>query len=106
MRTQSLPPRARGLYSAWFAHGLISADRGAIAAGLWADLCAVSLNNPVLYGRKGDERLDSLIFAGHDGLVRDVWAAGRHVVRDGRHIDHDRITADYLACIGQLQERM
>lgn len=81
-------------------------ETGAIATGLWADLCALSLNNPVLYGRKGDEILDSLIFAGHDGLVNDVWAAGRHVVREGRHIDHDRITADYLACIGRLQERM
>lgn len=81
-------------------------ETGAIATGLWADLCALSLNNPVLYGRKGDEILDSLIFAGHDGLVNEVWAAGRHVVREGRHIDHDRITADYLACIGRLQERM
>ena len=41
-----------------------------------------------------------------DGLVRDVWAAGRHVVRDGRHRDRDRITADYLDCIASLQEWM
>lgn len=81
-------------------------DTGAIREGLWADLCAVSLRNPVMFGRKGDEMLDSLIFAGGEGLVRDVWAAGRHVVRDGRHMDRDGIIADYLTCISGLQERM
>ena len=96
------------LYEAGLDGGATAAgrDTGAIVAGLWADLCAVSLDNPVLCGRKGDERLDSLIFAGSDGLVRDVWAAGRHVVRNGRHLDHDRITSDYCACIARLQERM
>jgi len=104
------PGRSTGrvIFEAGLDGGATAAGRetGAIATGLWADLCALSLNNPVLYGRKGDEILDSLIFAGHDGLVSDVWAAGRHVVRDGQHQDHDRITADYLACIGRLQERM
>ncbi len=104
------PERSTGrvLYEAGLDGGATAAGRetGAIAAGLWADLCAVGLDNPVLFGRKGDERLDSLIFAGGDGLVRDVWAAGRHVVCEGRHRDHDRITAGYLACIGRLQERM
>jgi formiminoglutamate deiminase len=104
------PARSTGrvIYEAGLDGGATAAGRetGAIATGLWADLCAVSLDNPVLYGRKGDEWLDSLVFAGGEGLVRDVWAAGRHVVRDGRHKDHDRITAAYLACIGQLRERM
>ena len=99
---------SRVLYEAGLDGGATAAgrDTGAIAPGLWADLCAVSLDNPVLAGRKGDAALDSLIFAGHDGLVRDVWAAGRHVVQDGWHKEHERITADYLACIGRLQERM
>jgi formiminoglutamate deiminase len=98
----------RVLYEAGLDGGATAAGRetGAIAPGLWADLCAVALDNPVLYGRKNDECLDSLVFAGGEGLVRDVWAAGRHVVRDGRHKEHDRITADYLACIRRLQERM
>ncbi len=98
----------RVLYEAGLDGGATAAGRetGAIAAGLWADLCAVSLDNPVLAGREGDEMLDSLIFAGHDGLVRDVWAAGRHVVEGGRHRDHDAITAGYLACIARLKERM
>ena len=98
----------RVLYDAGLDGGATAAGRntGAIRAGLWADLCAASLENPVMAGRAGDQMLDSLIFAGGDGLVRDVWAAGRHVVQDGRHLDRDRIIADYLACIARLQERM
>lgn len=104
------PERSTGrvLYEAGLEGGARAAGResGAIREGLWADLCAVSRQNPVMVARDGDQMLDSLIFAGGDGLIRDVWAAGRHVVRDGRHIDRDRISADYLARIARLQERM
>lgn len=98
----------RVLYQAGLDGGATAAgrDSGAIRAGLWADLLAVDLNNPVMAGRKGDQMLDSLIFAGDDRLVRDVWSAGRHVVTGGRHIDRDAITADYLATIARLQERL
>lgn len=81
-------------------------DTGAIAAGLWADMVSVDLQNPVMAGRAGDQMLDSLIFAGHDGLIRDVWSAGRHVVQNGRHMDHDRIMSEYLQTIARIQERM
>lgn len=104
------PDRSTGrvLYDAGLDGGAAAAgrDTGAIGQGLWADLCALSLDTPVLAGRRGDQLLDSLIFAGGDGLVRDVWAAGRHVVRDGRHADRDRIVADYVGCITRLQARM
>ena len=96
------------LYEAGLDGGATAAGRetGAIRAGLWADLCAVSRANPVLAGRDGDAMLDSLVFAGGDGLVREVWAAGRHVVREGRHVERDRIVAEYLACIAGLEQRM
>jgi formiminoglutamate deiminase len=104
------PGRSTGrvLYDAGLDAGATAAGRatGAIAPGLWADLCALSCDNPVLAGRGDDALLDSLIFAGGDGLVQDVWAAGRHVVHYGRHRDHERITADYRACITRLRERM
>lgn len=104
------PERSTGrvLYDAGLDGGATAAgrDTGAIREGLWADLCALALDTPVMAGRKGDRMLDSLVFAGGDGLVREVWAAGRHVVQGGRHPDHDRIVADYLACIASLQERM
>ena len=96
------------IYEAGLAASPTAAGRetGAIAPGLWADLVAVDLKNPVMFGRGNDQMLDSLIFAGHDGLVRDVWSAGRHVVQEGRHMDHDRIMAQYLAVIARIQDRM
>ncbi|HET9068831.1 MAG TPA: formimidoylglutamate deiminase, partial [Amaricoccus sp.] len=104
------PGRSTGrvLYEAGLEGGATAAGRetGAIRAGLWADLCAVSRANPVMAGREGDAMLDSLIFAGGDRLVREVWAAGRHVVQGGRHVAREGIVADYLACIAGLERRM
>lgn len=39
-------------------------------------------------------------------LASDVRAARRHGVRNGMHLDHDRMIADYLISIGGLQECM
>lgn len=104
------PGRSTGrvLYEAGLDGGASAAGRetGAIAPGLWGDLLAVGTDNPVMIGRRGDAALDSLVFAGGDGLASDVWAAGRHVVTGGRHIAHDRIAADYMACIRRLQDRL
>ena len=104
------PGRSTGrvLYEAGLDGGATAAGRatGAIAPGRWADLCAIDLANPVMAGREGDALLDSLVFAGGDGLVTDVWAAGRHVVREGRHVGRDAIVAGYLACIAGLKARL
>lgn len=104
------PERSTGrvLYEAGLAASATAAgrDTGAIAPGLWADLVAIDMENPVMFGRAGDQLLDSLIFAGHDGLVCDVWSAGRHLVKQGRHVDHDRIASDYLKTIARIQDRM
>ncbi|MGA0616579.1 formimidoylglutamate deiminase [Paracoccus sp. KR1-242] len=104
------PDRSTGrvIYQAGLDGGATAAGRetGAIRAGLWADLCAVDLKNPVMFGRDEDQMLDSLIFAGHDGLVSDVWSAGRHMVQGGRHLERDAIMAEYLAAISRVQERM
>lgn len=98
----------RVLYEAGLDGGATAAGRatGAIAPGLWGDLLGVRTDNAVLAGRRGDTALDSLVFAGGDGLASEVWAAGRHMVADGRHIARDRIIADYVACIRRLQDRL
>ncbi|HMM08021.1 MAG TPA: formimidoylglutamate deiminase [Paracoccus solventivorans] len=104
------PGRSTGrvLYEAGLDGGGSAAGRetGAIAPGLWGDLLAVGMDNPVMVGRRGDAALDSLVFAGGDGLASEVWAAGRHVVTGGRHIARDRIAADYMTCIRRLQGRL
>jgi formimidoylglutamate deiminase len=78
-------------------------DSGAIAAGRLADLLALDGDAVDLVGRVGDAVLDCWIFAGDDRMVRDVWAAGRHVVREGRHIRREAITRAYLDCTRRLK---
>ena len=57
-----------------------------------------------LEGLEGDTLLDAWIFAGDDRLVTDVWAAGRHVVKAGRHVRRDEIEARYRRAMNVLRE--
>ena len=70
-------------------------EAGAIAPGLWADLVAVDGSHPALAGLDGDALLDGLVFAAGREVVREVWAAGRHMVRAGRHVARERIRARF-----------
>lgn len=79
-------------------------NSGVIAPGYLADLVALDGAATDLIGRQGDAILDTWIFCSGDALVRDVWAAGRHVVQGGRHLRRDRIAAQYRACLTRLAE--
>jgi formimidoylglutamate deiminase len=81
-------------------------DAGRIAPGHWADLVALGGDATDFIGRRGDQLLDTWIFAGTDAAVSDVWAAGRHVVRDGIHVARDAITAAYRATLRRLEDAM
>ena len=79
-------------------------DSGTIAAGRLADLLALDGNATNLLGRNGDQLIDSWIFAGDDGLVTDVWSAGRHQVQGGRHIARAAIESEYRKVLHHLVE--
>ncbi|WP_170328248.1 formimidoylglutamate deiminase [Ruegeria arenilitoris] len=77
---------------------------GQIKAGDWGDLIGLSTDTPALAGRGSDQLLDSLLFSGQGGnAITDVWSAGRHMVKNGRHALRDRIVADYVALMKSLQ---
>ena len=80
--------------------------RGVIAAGEWADLLALDGTHVDLVGRRGDTVLDAWIFAGDDRMVRDVWAAGRHMVTNGQHLRRDEITARYVQTLAGLRDAL
>ncbi|TAG30070.1 MAG: formimidoylglutamate deiminase, partial [Rhodobacterales bacterium] len=78
-------------------------DSGAIAVGTWADLVALDLGDLRLEGFAGDALLDAAIFAGHDGLVTDLWSAGRPIVQSGRHIARDAVATRFRATMQRLR---
>ncbi|MFN4191299.1 MAG: formimidoylglutamate deiminase [Tabrizicola sp.] len=80
--------------------------RGVIAVGEWADLLALDTKDLRLEGLSDDRLLDALIFAGRDGLVSDLWSAGRHIVRDGRHIARDAVADRFRATMRRLRDAL
>ncbi|OAN73354.1 formimidoylglutamate deiminase [Jannaschia sp. EhC01] len=79
-------------------------DGGRIEAGAWADLIGLDDDTQWLCNRSGDATLDSLVFGGGgQACIRDVWSAGRHVVREGRHIRRDAIIGTFKATMQRLE---
>lgn len=75
---------------------------GRIAPGYRADLIALASDHPRLYGRHGDDLLDSWIFSGNENLVRDVYVGGKKLIDNGRHHDEEKIAQNYRATLDQL----
>jgi len=96
----------RRLYEAALAGGAQAAGRqsGALAPGLWADMIALDGSAPDLAGRHGDLALDAFVFARGDA-ISDVWSAGRHVVRAGRHVARDAVAARYARRLAAILEK-
>ena len=97
---------ARRAFDAICSGGAQAIDRpgGRIVPGALADLVALDGAHPDLIGREGDTALDTWVFALDDRLVRDVWAAGRHMVQNGAHKDRDEIVAGYRATMTRLRD--
>ena len=97
----------RTLFDAVVGAGAQAAGRGeaGLRPGAWADLMALDTSAPDLEGLAGDARLDAWIFAGGTG-VTDLWSAGRHIVREGRHIARDRVEARYRAAVAGLRNAL
>lgn len=95
----------RRLFEEVCAGGAQAAARpcGAIRPGLLADLVALDTDNEHLCGREGDAALDSWIFAAPGrSVVREVWSAGRHVVRDGRHVAREAVVARFREAMREI----
>jgi formiminoglutamate deiminase len=73
-----------------------------LALGAAADMVSLAVEDPALICRKGDALLDSWIFAGPGSAVDCVWAGGRKLVEDGRHLRRDVIRRDYRMAMEQL----
>ncbi|WP_300519217.1 formimidoylglutamate deiminase [Aliiroseovarius sp.] len=97
----------RVLFDAANAGGAQAGGRecGVLAPGMLADMVGLDLDNEWGVGRRGDMALDTLIFGGHGhDCITDIWSAGRHVVKGGRHVARDRITMEFVKAMGELEQ--
>lgn len=96
------------LYRAAAAGGAqaLQRDCGAIRQGAWADLVAWDGDHPALCGLSDLQLVDGACFAASDRIVTDLWSAGRHLVKQGRHVRRQQITDDYRAALRDLMDRL
>jgi formimidoylglutamate deiminase len=92
------------LYAGALAGGAaaLGRDSGAIRVGAWADLAALDAEALCFLALPDERLLDGWIFAADDRVVREVWSAGRAVVREGRHVARDRVEARFRAAMAAL----
>lgn len=94
---------ARRLFDATLAGGdqALGVSSG-LAVGLPADVVTLRGDHAALAGKRGDQLLDSWVFAAREGCVDGVWRGGRQVVASGRHIDAEPVTTRYLQVLGRI----
>jgi formimidoylglutamate deiminase len=66
------------------------------------DVVLLDGDAPVLAGATADDVVDRWLFAGNRPLVKQVRVAGREVVVDGRHVEHEGIARRYGETLRQL----
>jgi formimidoylglutamate deiminase len=67
-----------------------------------ADIITLNLDHPSLYGRTGDQLLDSWIFAANQNCIDAVWRHGRKLVSQGRHSAAEPIRARYKQTLKRI----
>ena len=77
-------------------------ETGAIEEGCYADLVAIDLGDVAFPGLEADQVIDGWVFSAGDRVVTDVWSAGRHIVRDGRHVAREAVEARYRRVLADL----
>jgi formimidoylglutamate deiminase len=84
-------------------HSGMAAQPAGLAPGASLDLVTLDSNHPALLERRGDEILDSWIFAGGRELIDCVWRGGERVVSGGRHRDSEALSARYARALRTLR---
>jgi formiminoglutamate deiminase len=77
---------------------------GSLAVGQTADIVILDEAHPALVGRDGDQIIDSWLFAAGDGAVRDVFAGGKRLVAEGRHVRRHEIRQRFAVTMRRLME--
>ncbi len=107
LSTRSGSSTGRELYDRALAGGAQALARaaGSLAPGELADIVVLDSEHPNFAHGSADRWLDAYLFTSPANVVKDVFVAGQHVVRDGRHRDRERVEKAYkcvLARIGDI----
>lgn len=73
-----------------------------LQTGAMADFVVLDPAHPALAGRPAEKIPDSWLFAGDNGVVKDVAVGGRMVIQNRRHEQEDRITGRFRAVMTEL----
>ena len=79
---------------------------GTLRIGAWADMIELDGQSTHLAGLAGDRLLDAWIFSGGVRAIRNVWSAGRHMVRDGVHIRRGAVEKAYRRVQARLRGQL
>jgi len=75
---------------------------GAFAIGCRADVVCLDMTHPDLTGRSDDLAVDTWVFSLGRGVVGSVYAGGKRVVENGRHVGRAAIDARYRTVVKEL----
>ena len=98
-------PLGEQLVDAALAGGAQATGRrtGVLSVGSRADWLVLDADHPSIDARPTGSWLSSIVFCEQgETPIRDVYVAGRCVVRERRHVDETRFYAAYRAAIAQL----
>lgn len=79
---------------------------GEIAVGKRADLITLDKSHPVFAGAAYSQLVDCFVFSGHANPVQDVFVAGEHVIRNGRHEHEDEIAVQYCTLVSEIAAKL
>ncbi|MBT8061752.1 MAG: formimidoylglutamate deiminase [Gammaproteobacteria bacterium] len=80
----------------------IDQPAGRIAKGCRADLVELNPDHPLLASRSEESILETVVFAGLEGMIRSVFVAGNQVVSDGLHVNHELLAGAFKEVSGAL----
>ena len=94
---------ARRLFGATLEGGgqALGATNG-IAVGLPADIVTLNSGHPALYGKRGDQLLDSWVFAARTSCIDTVSRDGRRLVSGGHHKDAESVSMRYAQVLDRV----
>ena len=79
---------------------------GKIKKGYWADILALDLSSFHYSSLNDNEKLDYLIFSEHHPKIHSVFSAGRLLVKNGCHVNKEKIMTDYERVLGKISKSL